>query len=63
VAEAITILQNSTKQRPSLEDMHATMRRIEQRIEARIAKIGLRINTHTTQATEILNNGFKDHAI
>jgi hypothetical protein len=39
-------LQNNTKQGPTLEEMHEAMKGVEQRIEAKIAEIGLNINQH-----------------
>ena len=49
IADAITTLQNNTRQGPTLEDMQEAMQGVEKRIEARIAEIGLNINQHTSQ--------------
>jgi hypothetical protein len=61
LADAITAMHNNTRPTPTLDELQQTMKGVEEMIEARLAAIGVGINSHTSLATETLGSGITAH--
>jgi uncharacterized protein YktB (UPF0637 family) len=61
LADAITVMQNSSQPTPSLDDLETTMHGVEERIEARLSALGNGITNHMTQATIAIGTEINSH--